>query len=288
MTPPVRVGLHVSIAGSLAAAARKAHELGASTFQIFSASPRMWRAAGADPDDIARLKQLRARYDLRPLVVHGNYLINLAAADRVVRDKSVAAFREEAGRCAAIGAEYLVAHPGNYRGQSVAQAIRMFADSLEQATAGLAAGSLTLLLECTAGQGSALGSRLEELAELRRAAAGKTPLPVGYCLDTCHLLAAGYDIATEEGLEATLEQAQRWLGLESIPVLHANDSKAPLGSHRDRHEHIGKGHIGPQAFGRILRHPKLAGKAFILETPVEKEGDDLRNLRALKRLARRP
>jgi deoxyribonuclease-4 len=282
---PVRIGLHVSIAGSLAAAAERARELGAATLQIFSSSPRMWRGSSLVPSDIARFKTLRPQYGLYPLVIHDNYLINLAAADPEVRRKSIASFRGEWQRATAIGAEYLVAHPGSWRGQTIDSAMNVFAASLAEATESLPLDQVTLLLECTAGQGNTLGRRLEELAELARRAAAITSLRLGYCLDTCHLLAAGYDIATEEGLEETLRQAEACLGLANVPVIHANDSKFPLGSHRDRHEHIGEGHIGKAAFRRILRHPLLDGKAFLLETPVDEEGDELRNLNTLRRLA---
>jgi deoxyribonuclease-4 len=283
-----RIGLHISISESLAMAAAKARSLGANTYQIFSSSPRMWRGSTPQPADIAKLKTLRVEYDLTPLVIHDNYLINLPAADPLVRQKSIASFRGEVQRAVAIGAEYLVAHPGSWREQTIESSIEAFAESLAKATDGVATGGLTLLLECTAGQGSTLGRTLEELALLKQAAQPRTSLPIGFCLDTCHLLAAGYDITSAEGLEEMIEQADRLLGLDSIPVIHTNDSKHPLGSHRDRHENIGKGFIGAAAFGRILQHPKLRGKAFILETPVEEDGDDLRDLEMLRSLAGSP
>lgn len=236
--------------------------------------------------DIERFRKLRVAYDLQPLVIHDNYLINLPAADREVRRKSIVAFRGEVQRAAAIGADFLVAHPGSYREQTVDSSIAAFADSLEAATDGLAPQGVTLLLECTAGQGSSLGRTLEELASLRDAAAGRTVLPIGFCLDTCHLFAAGYDVSSQDGLEATLDEAERILGLEHIPVIHANDSKTPLGSRRDRHEQIGKGYIGEEAFRRIVTNPRLQGKAFLLETPVEEEGDEERSVHHLWQLAR--
>lgn len=281
-----RIGIHISIAGSLAAAAEKAHEMGINTMQIFSSSPRMWHAAPLDPKDIAEMVRLRRQYDIAPLVIHDSYLINLPAADKTVRARSIAAFRGEVERANEMGAEYLVAHPGSWREQTVETAIAQFAESLEKATERCRPGGVTLLLECTAGQGCALGMRLEELAELAAASRGRTPLQMGYCLDTCHLFAAGYDVASEEGLERTLELAAGVLELENIPVIHTNDSKTPCGSRRDRHANIGKGEIGEAAFRRILSHPKLAGKAFILETPCEEEGDDLRDIELLRRFAK--
>ncbi|HSW50110.1 MAG TPA: deoxyribonuclease IV, partial [Bryobacteraceae bacterium] len=165
--------------------------------------------------------------------------------------------------------------------------IEALGDSLAESAKGLRSRRLTLLLENTAGSGSAIGSRFEELAEIRRAVAGRIAFRIGFCLDTAHLLAAGYDVAGASRLEETLREAGRILGLDRVPVIHANDSKAPLGSRVDRHEHIGRGYIGMQGFRRILQHPRLRDKAFILETPIDREGDDRRNLLTLKRLCRK-
>ena len=276
----MRIGIHTSIAGSLEKAALRAHELGANTFQIFSASPRMWRAALPDPEAVKRMKEARERLDLTPLVIHDNYLINMAAADPALRARSISAFRGEIERASIIGAEYLVLHPGSYKGQTLEASLETLIASLAEAARGLS-GSLTLLLENTAGSGSAIGSRFEELAYLRREVSSKIDLDVGFCLDTAHSLAAGYDVA--QGLL----EADRILGLARVKVIHTNDSKAPLGFHVDRHEHIGQGYIGMQGFRRILNHPKLRTKAFILETPIDQEGDDRRDLQRLKRLCRK-
>jgi deoxyribonuclease-4 len=186
-----------------------------------------------------------------------------------------------------MGAEYLVFHPGSYKGQTLEAGIEVLADSLVESASGLNSGHLTLLLENTAGSGAAIGSRFEELAAIRRAAGKRMGFRLGFCLDTAHLLAAGYDVAAAAGLEKTLREADRILGLDRVPVIHTNDSKAPLGSHVDRHEHIGRGYIGIQGFRRILNHPRLRDKAFILETPIDQEGDDRRNLLKLKRLCRK-
>jgi deoxyribonuclease IV len=271
----------------LEAAARKAAELGANTFQIFSASPRMWRASAPDPQQVRLLRAARDRDDLHPLVIHVNYLINLASLDPVIRAKSIDAFRGELERAHAIGAEYLVLHPGSYKGSSIEQGIAAFVLGLRDAAQDLPAHQVTVLLENTAGAGNHLGSRFEELKSMRDLAGELTELPIGYCLDTCHLLAAGFDIATPTGLRDTLRSAELLLGLANVHVIHANDSKFPLASHVDRHANIGEGHIGPDAFRRILTHPKLRRKPFILETPVDQEGDDRRNLDKLKSLATR-
>jgi deoxyribonuclease-4 len=280
----VRIGLHTSIAGALERSAIKAGELGANTFQIFSSSPRQWKASVPSVPAIKLLNAARERFDLTPLVIHDNYLINLASSNEGIRKQSIEAFRGELVRGIAIGAEYVVAHPGNYKGHTVEQGIFHFLEGITAAAEGLKFDKLMLLLECTAGAGAQIGGRLEELHVIRDYAAQMTHLPVGFCLDTCHLLASGYDIASEEGFKKTIAEADRILGLEHVRVIHANDSKGALGSHVDRHQHIGEGYIGMNGFRRLLTHPKLRNKAFILETPVDQEGDERRNLDTLKAL----
>ena len=284
LSQSVRIGIHTSIAGALEKSAIKAAELGANTFQIFSSSPRQWKASTPSAPGIHLLQKVREKYDLTPLIIHDNYLINLASAHEKIRELSIEAFRGELTRAIAIGAEYLVAHPGNYKGQTVEQGILHFIEGVAAAANGLKFEKLMLLIENTVGAGSQLGGRLEELYVIREYGAKMTDLPIGFCLDTCHLLASGYDIATATGLKKTVDEADRLLGLENVRVIHANDSKAPLGSHVDRHQNIGEGYIGLDGFRRILAHPSLRTKAFILETPVDKDGDDRRNLDKLKSL----
>ncbi len=284
----MRIGIHTSTSGALVNAARKAVELGANCFQIFSASPRMWRATPPETAQVAAMKAARAEHDLRPLAIHNSYLINLAAADAEIRGKSIAAFRGELTRAIAIGAEYLVMHPGSAKGhETLEQALETLTASLEQAARGLEATGFTLLFEDTAGGGASIGRTLEELKTLGEMAGPRLPFATGYCLDTCHLYASGYDVSTEKGLAETVKQAGKLLGLERIPVIHVNDSKGELNSRLDRHENIGKGHIGREGFHRILNHPKLRDKAFILETPIDNEGDDQRNVDTLKALCRK-
>lgn len=273
----LRIGIHTSRAKSLEDAAARAHDLGANTFQIFSASPRIWRAGLPDPADVKRFRVARERFDLAPLAIHTNYLVNLATLDPVIREKSIAAFRGELDRAATIGAEYLVLHPGNYKGQSVEAGLAAFVLGLAEAAHGFRAPGLTVLLENTVGAGCQIGGRFEELRAIRDLAARETDLPVAYCLDTCHLLASGYDVAKAAGLEKTVVDAERVLGLDLVKIVHANDSKGALGSHLDRHANIGEGSIGEEGFRCILRHRALRSKPFILETPVDEEGDDRRN-----------
>src|SRR5580658_5105588 len=288
-TPPcyhsnLRIGIHTSIATSLENAALKASGLGANTFQIFSSSPRMWRASPHGAEPIRSLRRARERLDLYPLAIHANYLVNLASLDPVIRARSIASFRSEIERAAAIGAEYLVLHPGSYKGQSLEEGIAAFVLGLRDAAAGAARDGVTVLLENTVGCGAQIGGRFEELRAIRDYASELADVPVGYCLDTCHLLGAGYDVASEAGLHETVRQAGAVLGIENVRLMHANDSKGPLGSHVDRHANIGEGHIGKAGFRRILAHPKLRRIPFILETPVAQDGDDRRNLENLKKL----
>jgi deoxyribonuclease-4 len=285
----LRIGIHCSTAGSLERAAIKARELGANTFQIFSASPRMWRAKTPDPEQVLRLREERDRHDLTPLAVHDSYLINLAAPPSIIREKSIDAFRGEIERALLIGAEYLVAHPGNYKGLTLQQGMLNVAEALVLAWRAIdpilkGNSNLTILLENTAGAGAQLGGKLDQLATIRDLAAPYLEIPIGYCLDTCHCYVAGFDIAREDGLEQLIQTASETLGLDRVPVIHANDAKTALNSHCDRHAHIGAGYIGLEGFRRILNHPELRGKAFILETPIDNPGDDLRNVTQLKEL----
>jgi len=247
----------------------------------------MWRPSTPDPADIRRLTAARERLDLTPLVIHTNYLINLATLDPEIRSKSVASFRGELDRAKSIGAEYLVLHPGNHKDQPLEHGLAAFALGLAEAAAGFSAPGLTVLLENTVGGGTRIGQQFEQLRIIRDLAARETDLPIAYCLDTCHLFAAGFNIADAAGIEETVASADRVLGLDLVKVMHANDSKGALGSHLDRHENIGRGQIGEAAFNRILMHPKLREKPFILETPGDDETEQRMDIDALKRLSTR-
>ena len=245
----------------------------------------MWRASAPGREGIQRLRAARERFDLRPLAIHANYLINLASIDPVIRGKSIAGFRGEMERAQAIGAEYLVLHPGSYQGRTVEEGIASLVSGLREATAGTRRNPAMLLLENTAGAGCQIGSRFEELRAIRDMAAHEAGLEIGYCLDTCHLYAAGFNIARMAGLHAMLQHAEETLGLAHVRLIHANDSKGARGSKLDRHAHIGAGKIGRAGFRRILSDRRLRQKPFILETPVDEPGDDRRNLDMLKSLA---
>lgn len=281
-----RFGAHTSIAGSLANSAEETIDLGCSAFQIFTRSPRMWNSAPLKPEQIEQLRALRKEHDLWPLAVHASYLINLAAVAPDNHQKSVRAFRDEVERAVAVGADYLVFHPGNAKGQEIPDAIEILGKSFAEAVDGTAWNGLTVLLENTAGGGASLGRSFEELAAIRAAIDAEVPdAPVAYCIDTCHLFAAGYDISSAEGLKETLAAIEVTIGLDEVKVIHTNDSKAKLGSNVDRHENIGEGQIGLEAFRRIINHPALRDKPFILETPHDEDGTHRRNTEILKSLA---
>lgn len=249
----------------------------------------MWRAKRPDPAQVKLLRQERDRHDLSPLVIHDSYLINMAAPASEVRQKSIEALGFEIERALLIGAEYLVAHPGNYKGLTPEQGMLNVAEAMilaarEVDPALLGHSKLTILLENTAGAGAQLGGKFEELATIRELVSPYLDLPIQFCLDTCHCYVAGWDLASEAGFRKLLADADEILGLENVPVIHSNDAKATLGSHLDRHANIGAGYIGLEGFRRLLNHPKLCDKAFILETPVDKPGDDKRDVTALKEL----
>jgi deoxyribonuclease IV len=288
----VRIGIHTSIAGGHRNALETARKLGCNTLQIFSASPRMWPSgSGRIPEgDAQAFRARRAELGLGPLVIHANYLINLASPQPMLRVRSIQAFHDELVRGVALGADFLVVHPGTRGEATCGHAVATVIESLKQATKRAPLGGLRILLENTAGMGTCLSSRLEEMADLL---AGLNDFPVDVCLDTAHLFASGYDIKSEAGLASTIGQIESTIGLERVPVMHINDSKIPLGGRVDRHEHIGKGKIGTEAFRRILTHPRLsatppqglAGRVFIAETPIDDPGDDRKNVSMLWDLA---
>lgn len=280
-----RIGAHTSAAGGVHRAAQEAVRIGCNALQVFTRSPRMWRGASPKPDSVRRLNEIRRKHDLSPLAVHGCYLTNLAAADGTVQEKSRQSFRLEIENAKAVGADYLIIHPGSARGQSTESAIEVFATAVAEVQRGFEWGRMRLLLENTAGGGATLGRSFEELAALREAVAARCDAPVGFCIDTAHSFEAGYDLSLEQGLEDTVALIRKHLGMDSVEVLHANDSKTGLGSNRDRHESIGDGRIGSEAFARMLAHRALRSKPFILETPFI-DGSHEENVRRLWALAR--
>lgn len=247
----------------------------------------MWRQPKIAANHCAQMRELRERFDVSPLVIHASYLINVAAQSDTVWKNSVAALRGEVQRALDLGAEYLVLHPGSWRGMTREAGLLRAAEAIERALDGLAWQDCDfhVLIENTAGAEFSLGSNFEQVGELvehlRRVA------PMGACLDTCHCHVAGYDIVTSGGFEETVAQIDQLIGLDTVRVWHMNDAKAPRGSKLDRHEHIGEGTIGVAAFRRILNDARFRHCAFVAETPVDEPGDDARNVNVLKSLVGR-
>ena len=282
-----RIGIHTSTAGGVESAAERAYRLGCNTFQIFSSSPRQWKPYDLGAAQCDEMSRLRERYGLKPLVIHANYLVNVAGGNTEFHAKSIVAFRGEVERALALCAEFLVLHPGSFRGSSREEGLRRAALAIEQAVDNLdlTAGHLKILIENTAGSEFSLGGNFEQVAELLYLL--NKVVPSGACIDTCHTYVSGYDIVSEEGFADTIDQLDRSVGLKNVYVWHCNDAKAERGSKLDRHQHIGKGSIGLPAFRRLLNDPRLASAAFIAETPIDEPLDDLANVDALKALVRK-
>jgi deoxyribonuclease IV len=279
-----RIGIHTSTAGGVHNAAERAYRLGCDTLQIFSSSPRQWAHYELSLPQCAEMGRLRANYDLKPLVIHTNYLVNLASSNELFLRKSIEAFRGEVERALSLRAEYLVLHPGSFRGADREQGLLRTAAAIATAMQDLdlAKGGLTILIENTAGSEFSLGGSFEQVAEILDCLRGF--VPIAACIDTCHTHVAGYDIVSKEGLYQTLLHLDATIGLSNVRIVHCNDAKAARGSKLDRHQQIGKGTIGKEPFRILLNDLRLAHAAFIAETPIEKPGDDRRNIDALKKL----
>jgi deoxyribonuclease-4 len=281
-----RIGIHTSIAGGVQNSAERAYRLGCNTFQIFSSSPRQWTPYESNEVDRDALKALRKKYDLKPLVIHTNYLVNLASITPSFLKQSVESFRGEIERAMALSAEYLVLHPGSFRGADREQGLKQTAAAIAASAHGLDLGKagLTVLIENAAGAEYSLGASFEQVAEVIEYL--RDIIPVGACIDTCHTHVAGYDLLSEDGFKKTLSQLDKTVGIKNVRVWHCNDAKAARGSKLDRHQQIGKGTIGLEPFQRLLNDPKLKHAAFIAETPIDEAGDDRRNVETLKSLVR--
>ncbi len=244
----------------------------------------MWRAPKVDPKQAVRMRALRAELNVGPLVIHTSYLVNVCSQTAEIREKSVDAFRLEIERALVLGAEYLVLHPGSWKGLTRNEGLKLAAESIARAIDGLPwqGTDFNILIENTAGSECSLGGSFEQVAELVERL--KAAAPVGVCLDTCHTHVSGYDIVTPEGYADTMTQAAITFGVDAVRVWHCNDAKAVRGSKLDRHEHIGQGNIGVEPFRWLLNDPRFADCAFIAETPVDEPGDEERNVRVLKSL----
>lgn len=282
-----RLGAHMSIAGGMARAVERARAVGATALQVFCKSANQWRARPLAAGEAEEFRRAAREADLhRHTLVHGTYLINLASPDETLWTRSIAAFREELERCAALAIPYLVVHPGSHVGSGEDAGLARVARALDLAfaAAGPDAGEVVVLLENTAGQGSNLGYRFEHLAEIVRRS--RHSRRIGVCFDTCHALAAGYEFRDRDSYEALWTGFDRVVGLDRLRAFHLNDSKTDRGSRRDRHEHIGRGHVGASGFSLVVRDRRFRGLPMVLETPKDETlEDDRRNLAVLRDLA---
>jgi deoxyribonuclease-4 len=277
------LGAHVSTAGGISTAPARGTDIGATAIQVFTKTPNRWREPVIDDAEVARFHAELGRSAIRTVVSHDSYLINLASPDRALRARSIACFKGELDRCRRLGIPYVVTHPGNYmddRESGLQRNVRAYEECLAEVSGPM------VLIETTAGAGTALGSTLEELAALRRGVPRQYRHRIGFCADTCHLFAAGYELV--EDWDGVWNRWDKLVGLEHLRCLHLNDSKMPFGSRRDRHAWIGEGEMGPEPFRRVMRDPRFREVVKIIETP---KGDDavrhdrrmLRRLRAYGR-----
>ena len=261
----------MSVAGGLPFAIARAHIHRCETLQVFTKNASQWRARPLPPQEIAAFKQAAQQTGIFPIVSHASYLINLATLNPALRAQSIAALGEEVDRAEALGLLGVVLHPGARMAAPVDDAISLIVSALEEVLKARRRGKTMILLEHTAGQGSTMGSSFEEIAAMLDG--GKPSKRLGVCLDTCHLLASGYDLCTEEGYRATFDKFASLIGFERLKVFHLNDSKKPCMSRVDRHEHIGKGCIGLEPFRRLLNDRRFAHLPMILETEKTESRD---------------
>ncbi len=285
-TEPLILGVHQSIAGGLDQALYQARKMRCQTVQFFCSNQRQWKHLPLTAAQIDAFDKAKEITRLTPLIVHGSYLINPAAADVNTLEKSICALLDEYRRCDMLGVDYLVIHPGSHMGQGEAEGLRKISQAINQVFDQIKS-SVTILLETTSGQGTSLGCTFEQLAATIEGIEDSGR--VGVCLDTCHVFAAGYDIRDPDAYQNTMKKFDKIIGFKRLRVIHVNDSKNELGSHVDRHEHIGKGRLGRQAFRNFLTDKRLRHIPFILETPKGRSPGgkdyDMLNLAALRRLA---
>jgi deoxyribonuclease-4 len=269
------LGCHLSISGGLHRAFEQAKKLEINAMQIFSHNARSWKFSALTPEEIEQFKRAWTESPVEYIVIHTSYLINLASPKRNVYYGSIHALKKEIERAGQLGIPHVNTHVGAHLGIGAQEGLRRIARALDQALEGPEAEthpSVMILLENDAGTGTSLGAKFEELGTILDNV--KHPERLGVCFDTCHGFAAGYDFRTPEGLEAVLREMDRAFGLEKLKLIHANDSRYPLGSRKDRHEHLGRGHIGLEGFRLVVNHPKLRDLPFILETPKADEEED--------------
>jgi deoxyribonuclease-4 len=279
---PIRCGVHVSIAGSIDQAVDRAKEKHCDTFQVFTRNPRGWKFKKLIPDEVTLFRQKLKEWMIEPAVAHMPYLPNLSCPMKMIYKKSVKAFTVELERCTMLGIPYLVTHLGSHLGKGREIGLERLTEAIDAAFDS-SSGRTMLLLENTAGTKNSMGSSFEDMREILDHVAEKSRVAV--CFDTCHAFAAGYDLRDAESVERTVAELGKVVGLDLLKVVHANDSKGKLASRLDRHEHIGMGQIGEQGFRAILHNDAFRKLPLILETPVDRRGTDVTNLKRLRELA---
>jgi deoxyribonuclease-4 len=279
----VRLGVHVSVAGGVDKAVDRAREKGCDAFQIFTSNPRSWRSKPVSRESKERFVARLRESELSPAVAHMPYLPNLASPRDDVYAKSVQALSMEVMRCQDLCIPFLVTHLGSHLGKGREYGLERIVNALDTALS-LAKSDVVILLENSAGTKNSMGSSLSEIASILESLPAENRR-LGVCLDTCHLFAAGYDLRTPLAVEETLSQFQGCIDLGKLMLMHLNDCRGTLGSHLDRHEHIGLGHIGESGFRAILSHPAMLLTPMILETPIDPRRDDQRNLEVARSLA---
>lgn len=274
-------GVHCSVRKGFVGALQEAVSLGCDTFQMFTQSPRGWRTRVYTDQEFRQFREERAKSKINPVIVHAPYLPNLCTSNDELYRKSLRALKDDLERCEKLGADYLVVHPGAYSPEAdLEEGLRRIIAAVNEALKEVP-GRSRLLIENMAGGGRRVGGPFRDLARMLDGINSKER--IGVCLDTCHVIAAGYDIATEAGARATVKELSSEIGLDQIYVLHVNDSKTPRESHRDRHEHIGKGYVGLAGFRALFGAADFRGRAMVLETPKDPFPEaDQKNLSALR------
>jgi len=275
----MKIGAHVSAGGGVVNAPLNAAKVGCEVFQFFSRSPQGGPAPELTDEIIKNFKANCKKSKQKEWYIHAPYYINLASTSNRIRYGSISVLRQELERGSILGAKYMMAHMGSAREVGEAKGTKMVIEGINKILDGYS-GSCLFLVEISAGAGAIIGDEFEEIGKIVKA----VKKPVGVCFDTCHAFASGYDLRDAKALKKTLQKFEKLIGLKKLKLIHANDSKAELGSHRDRHEHIGKGKIGLAGFKAILREPKLKNINLIIETPKESENDDAKNILTLKKI----
>lgn len=279
----MKVGMHVSIAGTIDQAVDRAVESHCDTFQIFTRNPRGWKVSKLEPEEVESFKSKLRQHKIGPVVSHMPYLPNLSSPKDDFYEKSVEALVGEVDRCTALKIQYIVIHLGSHLGYGREAGLKRLVEALNRATPKIR-GDLKILLENTAGQANSMGSKFEDLREIIDQS--RHPNRLGVCLDSCHLYASGYDLHTSKSVKATMERFDEIIGVDELKVIHVNDSKNGLGSGLDRHEHIGMGYIGEEGFRALLHYPSIRELPLILETPIDERRDDQENLKMVRELGK--